>query len=208
VNAPSVKTLLHVGCGPLTRADILPYFRTEGWREIRYDIDPGLKPDVVGSITDMSAVPDASVDAVYSSHNLEHVFPHEVGRALREFARVLRPDGFVVVITPDLQAACALIAQGRLLEPAYHTPQGNPVAPLDIVYGHRPATAAGEVFMAHKCGFTLAVLIQLLRQAGFPSAGGVTEGFALWVVARKAEMAEQAMRNFTMGILTNRPDQL
>ena len=44
----------------------------------------------------------ASVDAVFSSHNIEHLYPHEVPLALKEFMRVLKPDGFVLMTCPDL----------------------------------------------------------------------------------------------------------
>jgi hypothetical protein len=44
-----------------------------------------LNPDIVGTMTDMSAVADASVDALFSSHNIEHLYPHEVPVALAEF---------------------------------------------------------------------------------------------------------------------------
>ena len=56
---------------------------TADWEEIRFDIDPNASPDIVGAMTDMSGVATASVDAVYSSHNIEHVFAHEVPVALR-----------------------------------------------------------------------------------------------------------------------------
>ena len=36
----------------------------------------------------MSQVKSESVDAIYSSHNIEHIFPHEVPIAFREFHRV------------------------------------------------------------------------------------------------------------------------
>jgi ubiquinone/menaquinone biosynthesis C-methylase UbiE len=59
-------------------------------------------------MTDMSAVETSSMDALYSSHNIEHVYAHEVPKALAEFKRVLRPDGFVIITCPDIQAICAL----------------------------------------------------------------------------------------------------
>jgi predicted SAM-dependent methyltransferase len=40
----------------------------------------------------MSALATGSVDAVVSSHNMEHLYPHEVPLALAEFVRVLKPD--------------------------------------------------------------------------------------------------------------------
>lgn len=89
---------------------------------IRLDIDPTFNPDIVGSITDMSAVADNSMDALYSSHNIEHLYPHEVQIALKEFLRVLRPDGFAIVACPDLQSVAELVAQDKLTEPAYQSP--------------------------------------------------------------------------------------
>ena len=66
-------------------------FPAAAWREIRLDIDAGHRPDIVGSLTDMSGIVSGSVDAVYSCHNLEHLHAHEVPVALREFLRVLTP---------------------------------------------------------------------------------------------------------------------
>src|SRR4051794_39138949 len=56
------KTVLHVGCGQYSPEKLHPHFRGPGWQEVRLDIDPGVKPDIVCSITDMSAVPSESVD--------------------------------------------------------------------------------------------------------------------------------------------------
>ena len=82
---PPWQMVLHVGCGP-ARQDSLPsIFRTPQWRELRLDIDPGCQPDLVGSITSMTAVESGSCTAVFSSHNLEHLQPHEVQVALAEF---------------------------------------------------------------------------------------------------------------------------
>jgi SAM-dependent methyltransferase len=49
-------------------------------------------------ITDMPGVPDKSVDVVYCSHVLEHVSDDR--RAMREFARILRPGGWAVLLVP------------------------------------------------------------------------------------------------------------
>jgi predicted SAM-dependent methyltransferase len=51
-------------------------------QELRLDIDASVAPDIVATMTDMSRVADASVDAVFSSHNIEHLDPHEVPVAL------------------------------------------------------------------------------------------------------------------------------
>jgi hypothetical protein len=84
-----MATLLHVGCGPNRKEQTTRGFNTPEWHELRLDIDPSVAPDVVGTMTDMAAVADASVDAIFSSHNLEHLEAHEVPVALKEFLRVL-----------------------------------------------------------------------------------------------------------------------
>lgn len=180
-----MKTFLHVGCGPKRKDQTTPGFNTPEWREIRFDIDPAVKPDIAGTMTDMSGVETASVDALFSSHNIEHLYPHEVPVALKEFRRVLKPDGFVVLTCPDLQSVCALVAEDKLTEAAYTAPAGA-IAPIDILYGHRPAMAAGNLFMAHRCGFTERVLIQTFHAAGFQRTATmrrVAPFFDLWLVA-------------------------
>jgi len=190
-----MKTFLHVGCGPVytdsvTQQPVRPKgFSAQDWNELRLDIDPLVKPDVVGTMTDMSAVASGSVDAIFSSHNIEHLYPHEVPMALAEFKRVLRSDGFVVITCPDLRSVCALVANDKLTEPAYIS-QAGPIAPLDILYGLRPAMAKGNLFMSHRCGFTLNVLLETLEDAGFTKIVGAcrSQYFDLWAFASFANL--------------------
>jgi SAM-dependent methyltransferase len=49
-------------------------------------------------ISDMHAYADASIDVLLCSHILEHVA--DDGRAMREICRVLRPDGFAIIMVP------------------------------------------------------------------------------------------------------------
>ena len=165
-----MKQFLHVGCARLTKANTTAGFNSDDWREVRFDIDPDCAPDIVGTIVDMSNVADASFDAVYSAHNLEHVYPHEV-QPIREFARVLSDDGFVVLTCPDLQTVCEMVAEDKLLETLYVSSMG-PVAPIDILFGHRASVSAGKHYMAHKCGFTFSVLTNLFAAGGFKSVYG------------------------------------
>jgi SAM-dependent methyltransferase len=158
--------VLHVGCGVHNLEKLPPIFRHQAWREIRLDIDPEVRPDFIASITDMRAISDGMVDAVYSSHNIEHLYPHEVLVALREMHRVLKPAGFAFIKLPDLQEVARHVAEGRLEDPLYMSPMG-PIAPLDILYGHRPSLAGGNTFMAHRTGFTGDTLGAALIRAGF-----------------------------------------
>ena len=113
-----MKTFLHVGCGHTRKNETTKGFNTAGWTELRLDIDASVAPDIIGTMTDMTAVASESVDAIFSSHNIEHLYPHEVPIALAEFLRVLKPDGFLVVTCPDLQEVCRLVAEDKLLEAA------------------------------------------------------------------------------------------
>ncbi len=197
------KILLNVGAGhPASGAKVPQAFQAPEWREVRLDIDPANEPDILGSMTDMSGLADGSVDAVYSSHNIEHLYPDEVPLALREFLRVLRPEGFAVVTCPDLQEAARMIAEDRLMEVAYSSP-GGPVTPFDIVYSHRNFTGRDKPFMAHHCGFTLTVLLGTLKANGFVAAAGKRRpaAFDLWVVATKAPMAEEKLRELAESVL-------
>lgn len=191
-----MKTFLHVGCGPKRKNQTTAGFNTPDWSEVRLDINPAVAPDVVGTMLDMNAVASASMDAVFSSHNVEHLHAHQVPQALAEFRRVLKPDGFVVITCPDLQSVCALVAEGKLVEAAYVAPAG-PIAPIDILYGHRSSLAAGNEFMAHRCGFTEAVLAGTVRAAGFAQTASTRRGapaFDLWVVGTLAPLGEPALK--------------
>lgn len=201
--AMHAKTILHVGPGHRNNGAKLPAaFQGSEWKEIRLDIDPANEPDIVGSMLDMTAVVDSSVDAIYSAHNIEHVYAHEVAVVFKEFLRVLKPEGFLVVTCPDLQTVCQLVAEDKLGDAAYHSPAG-PVTPLDILYGHGPALAAGHHFMAHKTGFTLKTLTQALQSAGFQTIGGKRRlrGLDLWVTATKAPMDERSLRELAGKVL-------
>ena len=175
------------------------------WQEIRFDIDPACAPDILGTVVDMSGVADASVDAIYSAHNIEHVYPHEVPLVLKEFLRVLSTDGFVVLTCPDLQSVCEHVARDRLLETLYVSPSG-PIAPLDVLYGHRPSLAAGQHYMAHKCGFTFSALSGLFLNLGFGKVfgGRRPQAFDLWLIACKQKKSDVEMRQLAAEHLPER----
>jgi SAM-dependent methyltransferase len=184
--APGRKTVLNVGCGAETAHPIHPMFRTPQWRQIRLDIDAGAKPDIVADMIDMWMVEADSVDAVHSSHNLEHLFAHEVPRALREFYRVLKPGGLLLLAVPDLMAIAEAVVAGKLEQPIYTSPAG-PICAVDSLYGHRGWIARGQVFMAHKTGFTAETIAQKLAAAGYArvKATREPEHFNLWAIGYK-----------------------
>jgi predicted O-linked N-acetylglucosamine transferase (SPINDLY family) len=179
LNPNNLKSVLHVGCGPYHPEALPEMLRTPEWREVRLDINPAVNPDILGSITNLSAVPDQSVDAVYSSHNLEHIYAHEVPIALSEFYRVVKPGGFALITLPDIQEVAQAVAQGNLEETLYVSPAG-PISAIDILYGLRTAIADGNEFMAHRTAFTSETLSQKLQQAGFTKVEIQKDELNLW----------------------------
>jgi SAM-dependent methyltransferase len=177
------KHVLNAGCGFYSPAKLHGAFRDPAWKEIRLDIDPQVRPDIVGSITDLGKIPAGSFDAVWCSHNLEHLHTHDVNKALREFVRVLKPDGFALINSPDLEIIARFILEGRLEEIAYES-QAGPITPLDMLFGHSASIAQGQIYMAHHTGFTSETLGRRLAHCGFSEVFAKKgAGFDIWALA-------------------------
>jgi methyltransferase family protein len=114
----------------------------------------------------LSTIPSGAAGAVWTSHCIEHLYAHEVGRALAEFHRVLSDDGFICIIVPDLQAVASYVAADRLHEALYDSPVG-PITAHDILFGFGPAVAQGHTSMAHRCGFTPTTMLHYLGEIPF-----------------------------------------
>ncbi|MGJ4952573.1 class I SAM-dependent methyltransferase [Bradyrhizobium sp. HKCCYLS20291] len=179
----SLKRMLNAGSGPRPAQRIARLIAEKHWEEVRLDIDPEVRPDVVGSITALDASFDAqSFDAVWSSHVLEHLYAHEVYPALRQIHRVLRPDGFALVMSPDIEAVAQFILDHGIAAVAYQSSAG-PIRPLDMLYGHSRAIEDGHHYMAHRTGFTADRLGNLLMTAGFPTINVRRENFEICALA-------------------------
>jgi len=182
--AGSAYCVLNVGCGIPTRQKLHAIFHDPDWREVRLDIDPAVKPDLIGDMTDMQGlIPSESFDAVWSSHNLEHLYDHQAPKALAEFRRILKPHGFAIINCPDtLAIARQIVAHG--LESIAYVSKAGPISPLDMLFGYGRAIADGNTFMAHRTGFTVERLRRLLDASGFKASWVVPgDGFDIWAVA-------------------------
>jgi hypothetical protein len=67
-------------------------------------------------MTGVSSVLSESVDDVFSSHNISHLYPHEVPTALVGFTRVLKQGCIRIITCPDLKSMCALDAEDKLTQ--------------------------------------------------------------------------------------------
>jgi SAM-dependent methyltransferase len=187
-NPEGKPILLHVGAGSSTPDKLPKVFKN--YHEVRLDIDPRCKPDIVSSMTRMKLVDDNSVDAIWCSHALEHLANHEVQPTLQEWRRVLKDDGFALMTMPDLQQAAKMIAEGRMMEMIYESPIG-PITPLDIVFGHSGSIELGHVNMQHRTGFTMSRLKAELRAADFVQVTVSCEGLNLFAKAKKSLLVER-----------------
>ncbi len=58
-------------------------------------------------------ISDSSVDILYSSHFIEHLFRNDAINLLKESFRVLKPKGILRVSVPDLEYAISLYSNGE-----------------------------------------------------------------------------------------------
>jgi ubiquinone/menaquinone biosynthesis C-methylase UbiE len=147
-------TMLCVGAGG---DDVRPW--TEGLELTVLDINPDCNPDIIADMCDMESVETGSFDYVQSVHSLEHLYPHDVDRALKEFLRVLKPGGTVMIFVPDLEGV------ETTLEPLYESPSGW-ICGLDMIYGKK-SFIENSIYMSHHTGFVSDTLHQCLIDAGF-----------------------------------------
>jgi predicted SAM-dependent methyltransferase len=122
--------------------------------------------DVIADISKRLPIADHSVDMIYASHVLEHFPTAEVPGLLREWRRVLRDGGELLVSVPDLDT----IARVLLERPGWFTPPHDPW--LGALYGGQK-----DAYDFHKTGFTDVWLTYLLDQSGFGDTSRV-ERFA------------------------------
>jgi hypothetical protein len=151
--------VLHVGCA---NNETLPMiFRGGGWTEVKVEINPPLRPDLMTCIG-----ADGLFEAVYSPQAITYLCRHDVALTLQDMHQVLKPTGFTLIRLPDVQELARHVAEGKLEERIYVSPTG-PVSPLDLLYGC--SVASGRARGTPRTGFTSVTLAAALISAGFPA---------------------------------------
>ena len=192
-----MRRFLHIGPSKVGKDHAGLGFQSDDWQEVRLDLDPAARPDILANMTDMKTVASGSFDAIFSSHTIEHLYPDDVRKAFQECYRVLAPWGFMVMVCPDLQAVAEPIARGELLTVLYESNEG-PVTPLDMLYGYRGYFTLPDrrEVMTHHTGFTLPVMVSSLESIGFPTVVGRRRlsCYELWTFASKTLLSEEEIR--------------
>jgi SAM-dependent methyltransferase len=127
-------------------------------------------PDVLADARELTKLPPAAYDAVYCSHNLEHYHRHHAAKVVQGFAHVLKPDGFVQILVPDILAVMRKVVKDNLdVDDVLYVSRGGPLLVRDLIYGyHVPIERSDNDFYAHKTCFSLKCLPTFMAQNGFP----------------------------------------
>lgn len=139
---------LHVGCGSERR---------DGW--VNVDARASVQPDVVAPADALPMFADDSVDVIEACHLLEHLSVHEARRAVREWFRLLKHDGELLLELPNFDACVQLLGK-------HADAHGYDLAMVGI-YGWPIDVEQGGVAQMHKWGWSPESLGALLKDAGF-----------------------------------------
>lgn len=138
------KIALNLGCGEIK-------IQFEDYKTCNIDIRKDVNPDIVCSIIEELPFKNEEVDLIFSSHVFEHIGRNEIYNTLREWRRILKVDGIMIIIVPDLEVAAIELLSGTTIP-----------ATWDILYGAQNYT---ENF--HKSGYTKTALMALVEKYGF-----------------------------------------
>jgi ubiquinone/menaquinone biosynthesis C-methylase UbiE len=161
-----IKKVLNVGGN--NKAIQLPPQYTN-FDHILLDIDPKGSPDIVCDARKLTTLDATQFDAVYSSHNLEHYYRHDVSLVLAGFLHVLKEGGFAHIRVPDINEVMRVtIERGLDIDDILYQSPAGPIMVLDVLYGYSvEIEKSGQDFFAHKTGFTQKSLNNALQRAGF-----------------------------------------
>ncbi len=143
---------LNLGCGD----KLLPGYVNVDVVESRR----GYKPDIICDLHRLAVFDDASAEEVLSVHVVEHFWRWEVVDILREWMRVLKPGGTMILECPNLLSA----AQALLADPQGAAGPGQESQRcMWVLYGDPKWR---DPYMVHRWGYTPASLAQVMHEAG------------------------------------------
>lgn|SRR6185369_15000590 len=160
------KKIVDLGCGESK-------YETDEGDVLTVDVRDSVNPDYRADLHDLPFA-NNEFDIAYSSHVLEHFPRSDTGRVLDEWTRILKPDGEMRLIVPNLEWAADQIKLGAMNDDV-----------LNVLYG---AQTYGENF--HQMGFTPAALTSMLKERGFKRMDVETVGYNLCVRAWRQPPAD------------------
>jgi predicted SAM-dependent methyltransferase len=134
------------------------YWIPEGTR-IRIDNDPTVKPDICCDVRFLPFA-DCFVDMIFASHILEHFSFKEVISVLKEWGRVLKIGGKIVIIVPNLKWAAKQI----LKTPGLHGESA--MKATWMFYSGQHGTLQTAYTDYHMSGYTPESMKELIEKTG------------------------------------------
>jgi SAM-dependent methyltransferase len=143
---------LNLGCGD----KIL-----EGY--VNVDVAPsrgGREPDVICDLHKLTPFESDSVDEILSVHVVEHFWRWEVVDVLKEWGRVLKPGGLMILECPNLISACQALIENPEVASG---PGAEGQRSMWVLYGD---PAWKDPLMVHRWGYTPRSLAGVMHEAG------------------------------------------
>ena len=151
--------------------------KIEGWKSVDLYADADYKLDA----KKLEGIQDGSVDQIMSIHMIEHISPFDVGPMFREWYRVLKPGGKVIIECPDILALCTEFVNAD---------KGTRYHLLNCVYG--TGTLGQPTFTPHLYGWYEEILVEHLVGAGFKQAVKREPQFYHWGTNLRIEVVREA----------------
>jgi predicted SAM-dependent methyltransferase len=140
-------TKLNIGCGSR---------RLEGYTGVDAIKRPAA--DIIAPADKIPLKP-GTIDEILAIHLVEHVHPWQTPLLLREWARLLKPGGRLVLEMPDLIKCCQNVVSGAMVGGKHPDQLG--------MWGLYGDPRSKDPYMAHKWAWTFATLRPLVAEAGF-----------------------------------------
>lgn len=152
---PQVDIRINLGCGN---------HLLDGYLNIDIASErAGVRPDLVCDVADLSLLPESYASEILSVHVIEHLWRWEVENILREWIRVLRPGGKLIVECPNLLSAC----EALLADPVQSSaPDQRGQRTMWVLYGD---PSWQDPLMCHRWAYTPQSLAELLFGVGLIS---------------------------------------
>jgi SAM-dependent methyltransferase len=132
---------------------------------INIDVTPSAHKKAQGRVPDVLAdmrqipLPDGCADELMCIHGIEHVLPWEADVALKEWLRLLKPGGRLVLELPDLAKCCENLLSGYMVRDKHPDQMG-----LWGIYGD---STLGDPHMMHRYGYTPQSMREKLHANGY-----------------------------------------
>ncbi len=165
------KKIIDIGCGHT-------YREFEEGIPVRVDLDETCNPDYRADVRNLP-FGNQEFDIVFSSHVLEHFSRVQQEIVLKEWIRILKPDGELRLILPNIMWAAK-----KLVEDDYVRPDQNV---WNVLYGGQ----SNELDF-HYNGFTPRILNHILASAGLEIIHQSESGYNLITHAKFRKLEEDS----------------